>query len=100
MMEAFRDGEDYEEIFKTSLGGLGFLAEVVVEGSELHLKDLAIYPTGSGTRMAIGLTELRAVIRRIEEKASSQGFKTCLITAERLSGISPGRIIRIRRRLT
>ena len=75
MMEAFRDGEDYEEIFKTSLGGLGFLAEVVVEGSELHLKDLAIYPTGSGTRMAIGLTELRAVIRRIEERPAHRASR-------------------------
>jgi hypothetical protein len=45
-MHVFRPGDIVDRSFQTSHGAVEMLAEVI-EGATLHLKDIAIYPTGS-----------------------------------------------------
>lgn len=39
---AFKGGQLFEKVFETSQGKVGFLAETIINGKALHLKDIVI----------------------------------------------------------
>ena len=51
---SFVDGELYERSFDTPAGRIDVLAEIVIEGSTIGLRDIAVYPRGS-RRLSVSL---------------------------------------------
>jgi hypothetical protein len=83
----FRGGDTFYHSMPTAKGDVEMLAGVRIDGSKLHLSDVAVYGTGDMTRGALDssavLRELRSVIA---PAAAQQGFTELRITAIRLTG--------------
>lgn len=90
-----KPGDLFERTFDTTKGPVGLLAEVEVNGTTLHLKDLVIY--GQGQTPLTGLTrEVLAARSQLMKEAKSMGFEKLRITGERVqssSSANPGHCI-------
>jgi hypothetical protein len=95
----FIDGEDFDATYETSLGPIGVLAEVEIHFDQLVLNAVSIYPIETSRRLPIGVRQIVEIVRSIERDAQKQGFSECVVNARKLSGASPGRIVRLVRRL-
>jgi hypothetical protein len=82
-------GDLFERTFQTGKGPVDLLAETVVEGDTLILKDVAIY--GRSSTSLTGLTkEALAARTQLVEEAKALGFKTLKITGRRMESGSSG----------
>lgn len=73
--------------------GIELLAEVEVSGATLHLRDVAVFPVGVD-HAHVGLRPLmRAARSELFPVLRAAGFSRLRVTATRLSGASPGRIV-------
>jgi RHS repeat-associated protein len=82
----FTHGELFEHTMSTPNGDVGMLAETQIEGTTLHLNDVAVYGDGmerGALNQAAVLRELRTVIA---PSAANQGFDTLVIRGTRYSG--------------
>ena len=90
---SFADGELYERSFDTPAGQIDVLAEIVVTGSTVELRDVVVYPRDAG--------ELLGWARLAVAEIADEGFAELRVTGTRLTGASPGRrldlTIRLRR---
>ena len=93
-MRPIRDGELFERTLDTSVGSIDVLAEVVIDGSTIQLRDIAIYPRGS-VRLTAPTSELLRQIRSSLQDLADVGFDRVRITGTRLSGSAPGRTLDI-----
>jgi RHS repeat-associated protein len=79
----FRHGELFQHTIDTKKGPVDFLAETMIDGDTLHLKDVAIF----GRKGNEALTGLQKEIFRgaseLKEFAREQGFKRLKITGKR-----------------
>ncbi len=82
-------GDLFERTFQTSKGPVDLLAETVVEGDTLILKDLVVYGRSPANLTGLTMEALAARTQLIEE-ARSLGFKTLKITGQRTQGSSSG----------
>jgi hypothetical protein len=71
------------------------LAEVVVLEQVLHLRDIAIFPTGTGQAAVGAAALLRALRRELIPQIRAEGFRRLRVTGTRLSGARPGRTLDI-----
>ena len=71
------------------------LAEVVVLEQVLHLRDIAIFPTGTGQASVGAAALMKALRRELIPEIRSEGFRRLRITGTRLSGARPGRTLDI-----
>jgi hypothetical protein len=96
----FIDGDLYERSFETPAGRVDVLAEIVLNESQIELRDIAVYPSG-GDRLTISPRELLGWARLAMIEMAEAGFDELLVTGTRLSGARPGRrvnlVIRLRR---
>lgn len=84
-----KTGDLFERTFQTPKGPVGLLAETVVEGDTLVLKDVVVY--GEGTTPLTGLTrEALAARTQLIEEAKALGFKKLRITGQRIQSSSSG----------
>ena len=78
------------------------MAEIVIDGRNLHLRDLIVY--AAGPEPLSGLTpELLAARRHLKEEARRAGFQTLRITGWRTAGstsANPGKRVDISADLT
>jgi hypothetical protein len=90
-LNAPRSGELFERSFDVAGAVIELLAEVVVEGSTLHLRDIAIFPAGT-EHASVGARALLQVLRsQLVPELRGYGFDRLHITGTRLSGAHPGR---------
>ncbi len=94
----FVHGELFERSFESDSGVVEVLAETVVVGGRLELRDVAIYPRGAG-RLAVPVGTLLGWARELVAQARDEGFVELRITGTRLSGGRPGRRVDITIRL-
>jgi hypothetical protein len=94
----FVHGTDFDRTYPTDHGPIGILAEVQIDGDELSLKDLTIYPVETDRSLKVGVRQMLSIFDEIEQEARIQGFRRCTVEAHRLSGAAPGRIIKRTRR--
>ena len=97
--ELFVHGDLFEYRFETVAGEVGFLAEVEIEGTTLHLRDIAVYPTGPSQALAVGAAEVLRCFSLLEDLARDEGFDDLRITGQRLSGANPGATVSLDRSL-
>jgi hypothetical protein len=86
---------DLERIFQTTQGPVGLLAELVVEGTTLVLKDVIVYPIGASKLTGIE-KEVRAALTQLKHEAREWGFERLRIIGYRVPGSSsanPGHTI-------
>ena len=89
---AFRTGELFDRTVQTSKGPVGILAEVVVKGKTLHLKDIAIYPNGA-ERFNLGAKEMLKLLNQLVAEAKAAGFEKLRISGLRYSGANVGHTV-------
>jgi hypothetical protein len=97
-----KTGDLFEKTINTSKGPVDMLAEVVVEGDTIHLKDIVIYPRTAQPLMGLE-AEILAARTQIALEAKQHGFKQLRITGKRLlssSSANPGREIDVTMNLT
>lgn len=70
------------------------LAEPIVEGKTLHLKDIAVYPRATDTA-DIGARAVLTIRNQLTERARRAGFARLRVTGTRLSGAKRGRTVDI-----
>lgn len=91
MSEPPTAGELFERRYLVRGVTVELLAEVEIEGTSIHLKDVAVFPAGA-TESRIGAAAVLGVLRReLLGELAALGFATVRITGTRLSGSSPGR---------
>jgi hypothetical protein len=90
----FKKGELFEATFETSRGKVGLLAETVVDGKTLHLKDIVIEPAQT-RRMNLGANEVLAARQQLIDQVHAAGFEKLIITGERLTGANPGKRVKL-----
>jgi hypothetical protein len=71
------------------------LAEVVVLEQVLHLRDIAIFPTGTGQASVGAGALMRALRRELIPQIRAECSRRFRITGTRLSGARPGRTLDI-----
>lgn len=82
-------GDLFERTFTTSKGPVDFLAETVVEGNTLILKDVVVF--GRSPANLSGLTrEALAARTQLIKEAKTLGFKKLKITGQRVASSSSG----------
>lgn len=94
----FATGQLFERTIQTSKGPVGVIAEVVVQGEKLVLKDVAVYPTASSQPLTGVYRELLGARSQLLNELKSQGFKHLQIIGERVpnsTSANPGRAIDI-----
>jgi hypothetical protein len=83
-------GELFEATFETSAGPIGFLAEALIDGTSLHLKDVVVEPRAAA-RLNPGTMDILKAKEQLFESARIAGFQMLRITAERLTGATVGK---------
>jgi hypothetical protein len=86
----FRHGELFERSFQAAGGVVEVLAEILIDGHRLELRDIAIYPRGVD-RVPVAPTTLLGWVREVADEARREGFREVRLTAMRLSGRRRGR---------
>jgi hypothetical protein len=77
-----------------NVGGatIDLLGEATVNGSQLILRDIAVYPAGTATAK-IGPQAVRTIYPALAEEAKARGFSSLRITGTRLTGANIGKQI-------
>jgi hypothetical protein len=84
-----KTGDLFERTFLTPKGPVDFLAEVVVEGDTLILKNVVVY--GRSPFRMTGLTkEALAARTQLIKEAKAFGFKTLKLAGQRVQSSSSG----------
>jgi hypothetical protein len=87
----FVHGELYERSFETAGGTtIEVLAEIVVDGPRVELRDVAVYPRTAG-RSSVSPAELLVWARLAVDEIRAAGFEELRVTGTRLSGATAGR---------
>ena len=90
-------GQTFERSIQTSKGPVDVLAEIVVEGDKLILKDIVIY--GRGSQPLTGLTrDILAARSQLAAEAKAMGFKQLQIIgmrAQTSTSANPGHAVNI-----
>ena len=70
------------------------LAELVVEGKTVHLKDIAIYPQGA-KHLDVGTSEMMTTFRELGQEAKDLVLNSFELPGKRYSGANLGRLVDI-----
>jgi hypothetical protein len=90
----FEDGELFERSFDTASGRIDVLTEIIVVGSSIELRDIAVYPNGA-VNLRIEPAELVSHARSIFAELTREGFDEVRITGTRVSGARQGRRVNL-----
>lgn len=87
----FENGKYFERVFDVEdVGKVRVLADTVIDGKKLHLKDFIVYPDGAD-ELELGTKRIVKYRNKIIDEARSAGFEELRITAERLTGAREGK---------
>jgi hypothetical protein len=95
---SFVDGDLWERSFETTSGVVDVLAEVVVDGSRVELRDVAVYPRAQ-PRLSVPVAEVAHWLKAVAAEAREAGFDELRFTGTRMSGATPGRRVDVTIRL-
>ena len=95
---SFADGELYERSFDTPAGQIDVLAEIVITGLTIELRDIGVYPSGA-VRLTVSPGELLGWARLAVAEIADEGFAELRVTGTRLTGASPSRRLELTIRL-
>jgi hypothetical protein len=88
----FRSGDIIIKELSTSKGPVEMAAETVIDGKNLLLKDIALYPKGADS-LELGAKEVLALMNQLAAEAKAMGFEQLRITGIRLTGANPGKLV-------
>lgn len=81
----FVSGQDYETTLNTPDGQVEVLGEVEVNGDELIVKGIAVYPANGGDmRNQVHIGYWRAAVRHLQTDARAAGFKKLTLQGTRV----------------
>jgi RHS repeat-associated protein len=88
----FRNGDVISKEFATGAGTVSMMAEAVISGKTLHLKDIAVYPKDAQA-LKVGTKGMLELVQKLKVEAQQLGFNHLRITGLRFSGAKPGKEI-------
>jgi RHS repeat-associated protein len=90
----FRSGELILQEYATRKGPVGLLAEAVISGRNLHLKDIVVWSMAGGVwSKEIGVGRVLAILNKeILPKLRALGFESVRITGTRITGKTRDRV--------
>lgn len=91
--DSLRAGELFEWHAVVAGVRIELLAEVEVDGTTIHLRDVAIYPVGVGHADAGAGPLLRVARADLFPRIRAAGFTLLRVTGTRLTGARGGRIV-------
>ncbi len=91
--DRFRTGMLFEWAVDLEDVRIEVLAEVVALEEVLHLRDIAIFPSGTGKASVGAAGLMRAFRRELIPELRAEGFRRLRISGTRLSGARPGRTL-------
>jgi len=86
----FSSGDVIARDFATGAGTVSMMAEAVVAGKTLHLKDIAVYPKDAQI-LQVGTKGMLELLQKLKAEARQLGFTELRITGLRFSGAKPGK---------
>ena len=84
-------GELFERRYEVRGVPVELLAEIEIDGATIHLKDIAVFPSGAGQARVGAAAVLRVLRAELLAELAALGYSSVRITGTRLSGSSPGR---------
>jgi hypothetical protein len=85
----FKKGDIIYRKFNTPAGEVEMLAEIDIDGGTLHLKDIAVYGTGSASLAGkVGVRGVFRIRNQLAKEASELGFDELRISGTRVEGSS------------
>lgn len=91
--DMFQDGEDFEVTVETPGGSLRIFAEVHIDGRNLLLDSLLVYPERSEDVLTVGAGQILEIAQAIRTLAKDEGFERLTFTYHRVGAGRSGRII-------
>ncbi len=92
----FFNGEEYHEIFSTSVGDVPVMGTLHLTRDTVKLCDVLIEPTGT-RHLVVGPKALFDIRQQLLDRVSREGYTELVLEGQRTSGASPNRPVRIRR---
>lgn len=86
----FRSGDVIAKEFATGAGTVSMMAEAVVSGKTLHLKDIGRLPKDAQV-LQVGTKGMLELLQKLKVEAQQLGFNQLRITGLRFSGAKPGK---------
>jgi RHS repeat-associated protein len=94
----YKTGDIIDEVVQTPQGPVRIVADVVVEGTNIIIKDVQVYAAESGDRLNVGVGNMLKAIRPLMENLKDAGYTTLRILGDRSSAAgsaNPGRPVDI-----
>jgi RHS repeat-associated protein len=98
----YKTGDIIDEVVQTPQGPVRIVADVVVEGTNVIIKDVQVYAADSGERLNVGIRNMLGAIRPLMDGLKDAGYTTLRILGDRSSAAgsaNPGRPVDIFRTL-
>lgn len=95
----YKTGDVIDEVVETSAGPVRIYGEVVVEGTQVTIKNVLVYPADSAQKLNVGTREMLKAIRPLFDGLKQAGYTTVRIVGDRVSGANPGRTVDITKTL-
>jgi hypothetical protein len=92
----FKSGDIIYKAYQTPAGTVEMMAEVEIQGSTLHLKNLAVYPKGTQGQLAVGMKEVLRMRKQLMDEAKALGFDELRLSGQRVessSSANPGKMV-------
>lgn len=84
-------GELFERTYDVDGVEVGLLAEVEIDGSQVHVKDIAVFPNGVDHARPGVASVLRVLRQELLAELAAEGFTSARISGVRVTGPAPGR---------
>ena len=97
-----KTGDVIDEVVQTPQGPVRIVADVVVEGTNVIIKDVQVYAAETGDRLNVGVGNMLKAIKPLMENLKDAGYTTLRILGDRSSAAgsaNPGRPVDIFRTL-
>jgi len=84
------NGNIFLHSYKSSSGPLDVIAEVVIKGRSIHLRDIAIFPRSDAV-WKLGHKEVVELRGRMIDEFRALGFDSLRVSGKRITGANPGK---------
>ena len=86
----YKTGDIVEEIIQTPAGPVKIVGEVVVQGTQITIKNISVFSAETGEKINAGVGGMLRGIRPLLGELKDAGYTAVRFVAERYTGANPG----------
>jgi hypothetical protein len=94
----YETGDVIDEVVQTAQGPVRIVGDVVVEGTQITIKDIQVYATDTGERLNVGVGDMLKAVRPLIDGLKDAGYTALRILGDRsvaAGSANPGRPVDI-----